>query len=158
MLGILTGARSAHAVENRSEQLRPTVRAEFGLGERVSDNAFGLALQQIEPIELRRALHRQVKAEWRRKNLRPEDGPLPWSTVAIDGKHLATIPEKRLRALISSRTGLEGAQLSPSELKRVVGTQAPYVQVCGSKPGEMEGRVRSHRAALVSGGACVVLD
>ena len=158
VLGMATGARSTRAVENRSEQLRPTIRADFGLEARVSDNAFGLALQQLDPVELRRALHRQTKAEWRRGNLRPESGPLPWSTVAIDGKHLATIPEKRLRALISKRTGLEGGELSPSELKRVAGTQFPYMQVFGSKPGELEGRVRAHRATLISGGACVALD
>lgn len=157
-LGHATGARSTRSVENRSEQLRPTVRADFGLAEHVSDNAFGGTLPQVNPSQLRRALHRQVKAEWRRRNLRPDSGPLPWSTVAIDGKHLATIPEKRLRALITRRTSLEGEALSPRELKRVVGTQFPYVQLIGSKPGQLEGRVRAHRATLISSGAAALID
>lgn len=158
VLGMATGARSTRAVEDRSVQLRPRIRADFGLPDRVSDNAFGLTVPQIDHVELRRALHRQVKAEWRRKNLRPNDGPLPWSTVAVDGKHLATIPEKRLRALVDRQTDLNGTALSPTDLKRVLGTQSPYLQVCGSRPGEMEGRVRAHRATLVSSGAAVVLD
>ena len=63
MLSRLSHARSVRAVEVRSEQLRPTVRAQVGLKERVSDNAFGLVLPAVDWSQLRRCLHCQVKAE-----------------------------------------------------------------------------------------------
>jgi len=101
VLALASGARSARAVEDRSEHLKPEVRDEIGIHERVSDNAFGLILGQLDGHDLRKTLHRQVKAEWERKRLRADQ--VPQNTVAIDGKHLATISETRLRALSSHR-------------------------------------------------------
>ena len=125
-LALSTHARSTRAVETRSEQLRPAVRAALSLCGRASDNGFGQWLPALDWLELRRGLHQQVKAEWRRGNLEPTH--LTRSTVAIDGKHLATIPEKRLRDLVSQRTDLDGHALDVDELRRVLGTQFPYVQ------------------------------
>lgn len=155
-LSLSSHARSVRAVETRSEQLRPTVRAEVGLKERVSDNAFGLALPRVDWCELRACLHRQVKAEWRRGNLEPSR--FQKSTAAIDGKHLATIPEKRLRTLVTRRTELDGSQLSPEELRRVLSTQFRYVQLQESTNGKLCGLIRVHRATLISSDAAMCLD
>ncbi len=43
------------------------MRAGIGLKERVSDNAFGLALQKVDWCAVRRCLHRHIKAEKRRE-------------------------------------------------------------------------------------------
>ncbi len=155
VLAFATGARSTRAVEDRSEQMKPQIRAKLDIAERVSDNAFGLILSQIQWHQLRGALHRQIKAEWTRKRLQPTR--LPQSTVAIDGKHLATIDEKRLRALISQNTSLDGETLDAQEMRRVLRTQFPYVQL-HDDGGRLSGFVRVHRATLVSSQAAVVID
>ena len=156
VLALASGARSARAVEDRSEHLKPQVRAEIGIHERVSDNAFGLILGRLDGKEFRGALHRQVKAEWERKRLQAER--LPQNTVAIDGKHLATISEKRLRALISHQTPLNGDELTAEQLRQVLGTQFPCVQLHESEGGRVYGLVRVHRATLISSDAAVVID
>ena len=151
VLALASGARSARAVEDRSEHLKPQVRGEIGIHERVSDNAFGLILGQLDGKELRGALHRQVKAEWERKRLQADR--LPQHTVAIDGKHLATIPEKRLRGLISHQTTLDGDLLTTDQLRHVLSTQFPYVQLHESESGRIYGLIRVHRATLISSDA-----
>ena len=155
-LALTTHARSARAVEHRSEQLRPSVRAALGLRRRVSDNAFGQVLPDLDWLELRLGLHRQVKAEARRGNLEPTR--LSRSTVAIDGKHLATIPEKRLRELISQRTDLDGGALEPDELRRVLRTQFPYVKLQEGDDGRLHGLVAAHRSTLISAAAAPTVD
>ncbi len=156
VVALATGARSTRAVEYRSEQLHPKIRHQFELEERVSDNAFGLVLPRLVWSELRRALHRQVKAEWRRRNLRPSR--LSHSTVAIDGKHMARIPEWRLRAIITRQTSLDGQNLTNAELKTVLKSQLPYVQWHDRKEESSYGLVRVHRATLISSDAGAVID
>jgi hypothetical protein len=68
--------------------------------------------------------------------------------VAIDGKHLATIGEKRLRALISAETSLDGDVLRWA--LKVVQLQVSEDRVYGL--------VRAHRAVLISSDAAVVID
>lgn len=155
VLALTTGARSTRAVEERSVQLREPVRSRIGLKGRISDNGFALLLRRISPTLLRKSVQRQVKAEWTRKNLKPVR--LPWSTVAIDGKHLATIPEKRLRGWVDAATPLDGFSLKAEELRRVLSTVFPDVQLQDGSGGCV-GLVRAHRATLISSDAAVVLD
>lgn len=155
-LALATQARSTRAVEIRSEQLRGSVRDALGLSERVSDNAFGQVLPTLDWLELRRGLHRQVKAEGRRGNLEPTH--LSKSTVAVDGKHVATIPEKRLRGLVSQRTDLNGHALDIDDLLSVLRTQFPYVQLQHGDDGELRGLVAVHRATLISAAAAPTID
>jgi predicted transposase YbfD/YdcC len=155
VLALASGARSTRAVEDRSAALRPGLRKQLEVPERISDNAFGNLLPQIGPFDLRKALIRQVKAEWERKRLRPTH--LPTSTVAIDGKHIATIPEKRLRVLISQETPYDGEALDHDVLRRVLRSHFPWVQlqVNGDWVG---GLMKVHRAVLISSDAAVVID
>jgi predicted transposase YbfD/YdcC len=155
VLSLVTGARSTRALEDRSEQLRSQVRSDIGLEARISDNAFGMLLPRLGQHELRRALRAQVKAEWGRGNLAPVH--LPRSTVAIDGKHLATIDEKRLRDLISQMTPLDGHELDAMQLRIVLETRLPWVQLHETEQG-LHGLVRAHRMTLISSQAAVVLD
>lgn len=155
VLGIASGARSNRAVEDRSEQLRPKVRAELGLRERISDNAFAQIISGLHPLDVRPALHRHVKKERRRKRLEPTR--LPWNTVAVDGKGLATLDERRLRALLRQRTGLDTSEMGVEQLRSLLRTQFPYVQLQdGNK--RLVGLLRVHRATLISSQAAVVID
>ncbi len=156
VLALSSNARSTRAVEHRSEQLRPGVRAEIGLRERVSDNAFGLALQKVDWCEVRRCLHRHIKAEKRRKRLLPTR--LSKSTVAVDGKHVATLDEKQLRALVGKPSELDAPSLCAEELRRALNTLFPYVQLQESTDGKLRGLVRVHRATLISSEAALVID
>lgn len=155
VLGLATGARSTRAVEDRSVQLRGPVRSPLGLKERISDNGFARVLRGVNPTLLRRTARNQVKAEWARKNLKPTR--LPWNTVAIDGKHLATIPEKRLRAWVDTATPLDGSSLEADDLRRVLSTVFPNVQLQNGSGGCV-GLVRVQRPTLISSETAVVLD
>jgi predicted transposase YbfD/YdcC len=155
VLALASGARSTRAVEDRSATVRPRFRSQVGITERISDNAFGLLIPQIDPFEVRNALIRQVKGEWERRGLRPVR--LPVSTVAIDGKHLATIGEKRLRALISAETSLDGDALDDDALRWALKIHFPWVQLQVSED-RVYGLVRAHRAVLISSDAAVVID
>jgi len=106
---------------------------------------------------LRKALRRTVKAEWSdRENLRPA-GSFDKSTVAVDGKNLATLHESRLRSLVTMHTSLDGRELTVEQLKRVYGTNFPEVQLRDDEAG-LTGVVMVHRATLVSSEAAVVID
>lgn len=155
VLSLVTAARSTRAVEERSQGLTGEVKRRIELAGQISDNAFGLLMPRLEPNDLRKVLRSQVKAEWRRKNLRPTH--LPWSTVAIDGKHVATISEQRLRALITQTTPLDGDKLEFADVRRVLKSRFPQVQL-HEQDGLRFGLVRVHRATLVSSAAAVVMD
>jgi predicted transposase YbfD/YdcC len=149
---LLSGARSQRAVEDRSEQLTWQLEQELGIDGRISDNAFGEILQRIDWRDMRWCLHRGVLAEWARKGLRPT--VLPWSTVAIDGKHEATIPEWHLRRLLDddpdNPAGIE-------TLRALASARFPYIQLQDGAGG-IVGLVRVHNAALISADAPVVID
>jgi len=157
VLSMTTDARSARAVEDRSRELKPEVDEQINLDEPISDNAFSLILRRIDPYELRKALRQTVKAEWTdRENLRPT-GSFDKSTVAVDGKNLATLYEDRLKDLVTMHTPLEGHKLTVEQLKEVYGTFFPEVQLKDEDSG-LIGTVMAHRATLVSSGAAVVID
>lgn len=151
-----TGARSTRAVELRAEQLTGGVRSSIDLAGRISDNAFGMLLARLEPNDLRHVLRAQVKGEWARQGLRPTR--LPWSKVAIDGKHAATLDERQLRQLISRDTSLDGDTLDRHALGCALQSRFPQVQLQDNKENGLAGLIRVHRATLISSDAAVVLD
>jgi len=166
VMAMLSGARSLRDIESRSEQLRPSRREFVGLAEdeRVSDNAIGELLPRLSPEELRWSLHSQVKGEWYRDRLAPTQ--LGLSTVAIDGKHQATLRWWKLSDLtknVLQAVGDERAQddsWHPSEddVRSVFSTRFPWVQLCKQEDKPMYGLVRALRSTLVSSKAAVCLD
>jgi len=157
VVSLTTDARSARDVEDRSGELKEEVDEKINLDEPISDNAFSLILRRLDPYDLRKALRRTVKAEWSdRENLRPA-GSFDKSTVAVDGKNLATLHESRLRSLVTMHTSLDGRELTVEQLKRVYGTNFPEVQLRDDEAG-LTGVVMVHRATLVSSEAAVVID
>ena len=91
-LGLLLQAKSLRATERSSED-RAGVRRVRGLHRRLPDSTLGDFLSRVSPMQLRHHLHQMVLAEHRRKALEPL--VLPIRAIAIDGKTLATLDEKR---------------------------------------------------------------
>jgi len=79
--------RSLAQTESLSQEMSLGMSRMLGLDRRLPDTTMRDSLVRIEPGQLRRCIHWQVKAAQRRKALRPEG--LPFGVVAIDGKSTA---------------------------------------------------------------------
>ena len=85
-------ARSLRRAEQLSEDLAGSrLLRRLGVRRRVPDSTLGDALAHVAPQALLDQLHRQVRAEQRRKALRPER--LPVGVIAVDGKTPAVLKE-----------------------------------------------------------------
>ncbi|RIX39470.1 MAG: ISAs1 family transposase, partial [Rhodocyclales bacterium GT-UBC] len=84
LLGLLAGCRSLSEAEALTESLAPAMRRRLGLPRRLADTTARDALCRVSLEGLRAALHRLVRAAWRRKALAPQG--LPFGVVAMDGK------------------------------------------------------------------------
>jgi hypothetical protein len=87
LLGLMAGCRSLWEAEQLTEDLAPAMRRRLGLPRRLADTTARDALCRVPFDGLRAALHRAVKAAWRRKALAPVG--LPVGVVALDGKATA---------------------------------------------------------------------
>jgi predicted transposase YbfD/YdcC len=90
-------------------------------------------------------------AEWHRKGLKRHS--LPWNVVAIDGKHLGTVPEKQLRTVLEDDPKRPA---SADELRARCAAKFPWVQVQDGAGGVV-GLVRTHNVTLVSSDAAVTI-
>lgn len=84
LVGLMAGCRSLRDTEHLTASMSAASRRLLGLPRRLADTTMRDALCRISLDELRSALHRLVRAAWRRKALEP-DG-LPVRVVALDGK------------------------------------------------------------------------
>ena len=84
LVGLLTGCKSLADAEALTEGLAPAMRRRLGLPRRLADTTARDALCRVPLGGLRSALHRLVRAAWRRRALRPVG--LPVSVLALDGK------------------------------------------------------------------------
>jgi hypothetical protein len=87
LLGLMAGCRSLSETEQLTATLAPAMRRRLGLPRRLADTTARDALCRVPLDGLRAALHRAVRAAWRRKALEPVG--LPVSVVALDGKATA---------------------------------------------------------------------
>jgi len=87
LLGLLAGCQSLSETEALTEGLAPAMRRRLGLPRRLADTTARDALCRVPLEGLRSALHRAVRAAWRRKALAPVG--LPFGVVAMDGKATA---------------------------------------------------------------------
>jgi len=90
-LGAVAALRTLRGVEALTTGLTLPVRRRSRIAGRISDTKLRDTLLGLHPEEVRRALHRQVKAEQRRGNLAPTR--LPFGVVAIDGKGLGKLDQ-----------------------------------------------------------------
>jgi hypothetical protein len=84
LVGLMAGCRSLSESEGLTEALAPAMRRRLRLPRRLSDTTARDALCRVPLVGLRAALHRLVRAAWRRKALQPVG--LPMSVLALDGK------------------------------------------------------------------------
>ena len=141
---MVTMARSLRMVEQRTGQMARKQGRWMGVQGRIADNTFGKVLPRLEESDLMACLHRLVKAEHRRGNLKATR--LPRGAVAIDGKNVATLHwHDMLRVL----------ELKPDETTVEQGTalfaqRYPLAQVCTRDIGEPYALIRVHTVTLIS--------
>ncbi len=104
MWGLLTVARSLRAAEELSDDLASSSKR-LGIARRVPDSTLGDALAVIRPEPLREHLRESIRAEHRRKALRPT--VLPIGVLSIDGKEVARTAT-RCHAASQEQTGDDG--------------------------------------------------
>jgi predicted transposase YbfD/YdcC len=84
IVGLVSRCQSLAEVESLTDEMGSGMKQVLGLRRRLPDTTLRDVLVQVSPSELRKCLHRQVKAAHRRKALQPEQ--FPFGVVAIDGK------------------------------------------------------------------------
>ncbi len=84
LVGLMAGCKSLWEAEQLTAGLSVAARRQLTLPRRLADTTARDALCQVSVDELRSALHRLVRAAWRRKALEPVG--LPVSVMALDGK------------------------------------------------------------------------
>ena len=84
LMGLMAGCKGLWETEMLTASMAQPMRRQLGLPRRLSDTTMRDALCQMSLDELRSALHRLVKAAWRRKALVSQC--LPIQVVALDGK------------------------------------------------------------------------
>jgi hypothetical protein len=87
VVGLMSRCKSLAQTESLSEEMSMGIAQLLGVSRRIPDTTMRDVLVRISPSQLRKCLHRQVKAAKRRKALLPDK--LPFGVVAIDGKTTA---------------------------------------------------------------------
>ena len=127
-LGTVAALPSLRKVEALSANLAWSARRQLKIPRRISDTKLRDLLLSLTPDDIREALYRQVKAEYRRGALVPD--VLPFGVAAIDGKHLAKLDR----------------------------WDHPGVQKVQPQDGKPYGLARVHRAFLISSKGVVCID
>jgi len=151
VVAMVTAARSLRDVESRTEQIAENPEAGLGITTKVADNTFGKVLPRVEHEDLVACLHRGVKAEHRRGNLKPT--VLPVGTVAIDGKNVATLRWHDLCRVLE----LDQAKAQPEQVKALLAERYPEVQLCVPEHGQPYALARVHTVTLISSDAAVCI-
>jgi len=86
---MVTRARSLRMAEQRTAGMALKHEAWLGIQRRIADNTFGKVVPKLDFSSVLPCLHRLVKAEHRRANLKPSR--LTVGTAAIDGKNVGTV-------------------------------------------------------------------
>jgi hypothetical protein len=84
LVGLMAGCKGLWEAEQLTAGMSVAARRQLRLPRRLADTTARDALCQVSIDELRSALHRLVRAAWRRKALEPVG--LPLNVMALDGK------------------------------------------------------------------------
>lgn len=141
---MVTRARSLRVVEQRTAQMACKLGSWLGLQGRIADNTFGKVLPRLRFANLLACLHRLVKAEHRRGNLKPT--LLPVGTVAIDGKNVATLHWHDLCRVLE----LDRNEATAAQVKALLAQRYPEAQLCESEHVEPYALMRVHTVTLIS--------
>jgi hypothetical protein len=145
--GMVTNARSLRSVEQRSGEIAMKHGVWQGVKERIADNTLGRLLPRLRLVALVACLHRLIKAEQRRGNLKPTVLPIP--TVAIDGKNVGTLHWDDLCRVLF----LEPEKATVAKVRAKLAQRYPEAQLCIPKEGEPYALVRVHTVTLISADA-----
>jgi len=146
---MVTRARSLRGVERRTAQICCKQRGWLGVNRRIADNTFGKVLPRLPVAQLLACQHRLVKTEHRRGNLDPT--VLPWGTVAIDGKNVATLRWHDLCRVLE----LDPNDTSSAQVKTLLTERYPEAQLCVPEHGLPYALMRVHNVTLISSSAAV---
>ena len=149
VVAMVTRARSLRMVEQRTAQIACKLGRWMGLAGRIADNTFGKVLGRLRLADLVACLHRLVKAEHRRGNLKPTH--LPISAVAIDGKNVATLHWHDLCRVLE----LDPAEATFAQVKALLAKRYPQAQLCESEHVEPYALMRVHTVTLISSEAAL---
>ena len=141
---MVTRARSLRMAEQRTAAIVQKHGTWLGLERRIADNTFGKVLPKVCFASVLPCLHRLVKAEHRRGNLKPSR--LVVGTAAIDGKNVGTLHWQDLCRVLS----LDAQQASAAQVKERLSAQYPEAQMCIPEQGEPYALMRVHTVTLVS--------
>jgi len=148
---MVTRARSLRAAEQRSAGISHKHGCFMGIKGRIADNSFGKVLPRLGVGPLCGCLHRLVKAEHRRGNLKPTR--LAVGTVAIDGKNVGTVHWHDLCRIFD----LDPQEASAVQVKERLAEQYPEAQLCVPEQGKPYALMRMHTVTLVSSDAAPCL-
>jgi hypothetical protein len=148
---LVTKARSLRAVEQRSGESAAKHGQWQGIEGRIADNTFGRLLTRLKLRELVACLHRLIKAEHRRGNLKPTQ--LPLGTVAIDGKNVPTLHWHDLCRVLE----LDPSTATRHQVKARLRKEYPEAQLCTSDQQKTYALMRVHTVTLVSSAASVCI-
>jgi predicted transposase YbfD/YdcC len=151
VVAMVTMARSLRDVESRTLQIARNPEAGLGITTKVADNTFGKVLPRVDHGDLVACLHRMVKAEHRRGNLKPT--VLPVGTVAIDGKNVATLRWHDLCRVLE----LKQTEAEPEQVKALLAERYPDVQFCQPEHSKPYALARVHTVTLISSDAGVCI-
>jgi len=141
---MVTRARSLRMAEQRTAAITQKHGTWLGLHRRIADNSFGKVLPKLGVGSVLGCLHRLVKAEQRRGNLKPSR--LTVATVAIDGKNVGTLHWRDLCRVLK----LDAQEASAAQVKERLSAQYPEAQLCIPQEGEPYALMRVHTVTLVS--------
>jgi hypothetical protein len=144
---MVTKARSLRAVEQRTAQLVRKLGSWLGVSRRIADNTFTKILPRLPLADLVACLHRLVKAEHRRGNLKPTR--LAGGAVAIDGKNTATLHWHDLCRVLE----LEPTTATAAVVKAQLAATYPAAQLCEPQDGAPYALMRVHTVTLISADA-----
>jgi hypothetical protein len=128
VVALMAGCKSLFELERLTTLLSPAARKQLRLWRRIPDTTLRTVCCHVYPNELRKAIHRLVRAAHRRKALTPVG--LPFGVVALDGK----------------ATGLSGCDTHFGP---------PH---SGNARGEPLGILRSVTCALISSAPKLIID
>ena len=148
---MVTCSRSLRQVEERTGQIAKKHGGWMGIVGRIADNTLGRVLPRLRFVEMMSCLHRLIKREYRRGNLRPTF--LPLGAVAIDGKNIATLRWHDMCRVLE----LEESEAAPEQVKTLFAERFGDAQVCIPTSGRPYALVRVHTVTLISSGASVCI-
>jgi predicted transposase YbfD/YdcC len=151
VVGMVTLSRSLRDVENRTQQIARNPEAGLGMTTKIADNTFGKVLPRVDHGDVVACLHRMVKAEHRRGNLKPT--VLPVGAIAIDGKNVATLRWHDLCRVLE----LDRDEAQPEQVRALLARRYPEVQLCVPEHGRPYALARVHTVTLTSSDAAVCI-